>query len=275
MKIATIDNLFERIGFVTKEVKKDKDYGESYQALAQISADRNKLIYSSEDIKMDVAERLKNADRHLPMHPDVAKLVIDILDDCASEGSIRAMNELGDIYSLGRTGKVDDNKAIYYLKMADKSGDVSASVRLGYIYYHNSSGEPDYEKAYNCFVKGALADNIFSLYMLGDFYMKGYYVETDIIKAYEIYEKCLYMLDDEEDILPEGLDVYIRVADCLYHGAGVKRKILNAFEFYTMAEYLVYKTLVTRDIFYKDKLEHILKYEEKIRKELRETVLPI
>lgn len=53
-----------------------------------------------------------------------------------------------------------------------------------------------------------------------------------------------------------------------------QRDVINALRFYSMAEYLFYYRLIDGDFYQKRSLERVIKVEEKIRKEIKEEVIP-
>ncbi|MBQ9910653.1 MAG: sel1 repeat family protein [Lachnospiraceae bacterium] len=271
MRIENAEELKERIAWAISAVSETEDYPESLEALTDLE---DELEYCElQEVKEEAAERLYEADAAKPMHPEAARLLIDIYEDGIESGDAAAMCDLGSLYYTGRAGEQNYEKAAFYYAMADREGDRQATENLGYIYYYGRTGTKDYEKAFHYFLKGALDGHLRSLYKIGDFYKNGYYVEKDPKEAYRIYMHCIEQLSDESIPLV-GADVYMRMGDCLYEGTGVERDLLAAQHFMSSAEGMFYQRLIEGDFHQKHNLEHVLDVLDKIRKEIKEKTLP-
>lgn len=271
MRIESIEALAKRLDEVIDAVSKDQRYVESLETLTDI---RDELdLYDLDENKEHLSMGLHEADGAYPMHPDVARLIIDIYEDGIENESADAMCDLGSLYYTGRAGEQNYEKAAYYYDMADKAGNRQATENLGYIYYYGRTGQRDYEKAFKFFVKGALDGHLRSLYKVGDFYKNGYYVEKDPKEAFRIYNHCGEMLTEESGPLV-GADVYMRLGDCFYEGFGVEKDLLVAQRLMSSAEGMFYQRLMEGDFYQKRNLEHVLDVLAKIRKEIRTEVLP-
>ena len=265
------ETLEQRLTKAVEAVSGDDRYTESLDALIAVKDDMD--IFDLDESKENLSADLYEADGAYPMHPEVAKLLIDIYKDGIEKESAAAMCDLGALYYTGRAGEQDYEKAAYYYDMADRAGDRQAAENLGYIYYYGRTGHKDYEKAFKYFVKGALDGRVCSLYKIGDFYKNGYYVEKDISEAFRIYDRCVDMLTD--DMIPyAGADIYMRMGDCLYEGIGVEKDLLTAQRFMSSAENMFYKRLAEGDFYQKRNLEHDLEVLDKIRKDIKEEILP-
>ncbi len=216
----------------------------------------------------DIIER----DKKYPLEKNIAKLVEEFLLEEIKEENDNAMCDLGALYYTGRlTGEKDYKKAVYYYEMSAKLGNRQAIENLGYCYYYGRLGEPDYKKAYHYFVKGALDSHIISLYKLGDMYKNGLYVEKDEREAYYIFNHCKEMLDEFQE-KEFGADIYIRLADCYFNGAGTDRDLPLALKYYQQAEVLYYPRIVDGDFMYKKQYERAIKMQQIIRDELRKDI---
>ncbi len=271
MRIKDEAALAERLERVIEAVEKDEQYKESLVILKDVMEEID--YYDFDEVRENLTMELHEADGAYPMHPEVAKLLIDIYEDGIEKGNADAMCDLGSLYYTGRAEEQSYEKAAHYYDMADKAGNRQATENLGYIYYYGRIGEKDYEKAFKYFVKGALDAHLRSLYKVGDFYKNGYYVEKDPKEAFHIYEHCAGMLSDESVPLV-GADIYMRLGDCFFDGFGVEKDLFIAQRFMSMAENLFYKRLVEGDFYQKRNLEHVLEVLDKIRKEMKEEVLP-
>ena len=271
MRIENEEVLAERLDSAIAAVSKDERYPESLDILTDGKDGLD--YYDFEEAKENIAMELHEADGAYPMHPEVAKLLIDIYEDGIEADNADAMCDLGSLYYTGRAGEQDYEKAAYYYDMADKAGNRQATENLGYIYYYGRTGQKDYEKAFKYFVKGALDAHLRSLYKVGDFYKNGYYVEKDPKEAFRIYQHCVSMITDESAPLV-GADIYMRMGDCFYEGFGVEKDLLIAQRFMSSAENMFYDRLMGGDFYQKRNLEHVLDVLEKIRKEIKEDVLP-
>ncbi len=271
MRIENEEVFADRMNEAIEAVSKDERYKESLEALLEAKECMEK--YDFDECRKQLIAELHEADGTYPMHPVVARLLIDVYEDGIEGGKADAMCDLGTLYYTGRAGEQDYEKAAYYYDMADKAGDRQATENLGYIYYYGRIGVRDYEKAFKYFVKGALDGHLRSLYKVGDFYKNGYYVEKDPKEAFLIYKHCYENLS--EGALPlVGADIYMRMGDCYYEGFGVERDLITAQRFMSFAENLFYRRLAEGDFFQKHNLEHVMETLEKIRKEIREEVLP-
>lgn len=271
MRIENDEVLVKRIEQVIAAVSEDERYPESLGVLTDIQDEYD--IYDFDENKEHLGIGLHEADGAYPMHPEVAKLLIDIYEDGIENESADAMCDLGSLYYTGRAGEQNYEKAAYYYDMADKAGNRQATENLGYIYYYGRIGQKDYEKAFKYFVKGALDGHLRSLYKVGDFYKNGYYVEKDPKEAFRIYEHCAEMMTEESGPLV-GADVYMRLSDCFYEGFGVEKDLLVAQRLMSSAENMFYVRLAEGDFYQKRNLEHVLDVLKKIRKEIKDEVLP-
>ncbi|MCR5271764.1 MAG: sel1 repeat family protein [Lachnospiraceae bacterium] len=271
MKIENIEELEKRVDLAIKAVAADVHYAESLGVLTDIREEME--LYDFDENKDHLSMGLHEADGAYPMHPEVAKLLIDIYEDGIENESADAMCDLGSLYYTGRAGEQNYEKAAYYYDMADKAGNRQATENMGYIYYYGRIGQRDYEKAFKYFVKGALDGHLRSLYKVGDFYKNGYYVEKDPKEAFRIYEHCTNTMTDEAAPLV-GADVYMRMGDCFYEGFGVEKDLMIAQRFMSSAENMFYTRLAEGDFYQKRNLEHVLDVLAKIRKEIHEELLP-
>lgn len=271
MRIENVEALAERIDEAIDKVSRDERYVGSLEVLVDVKGQLD--ICDFDENKEQLCMGLHDADGACPMHPEVARLLIDIYEDGIENKDPDAMCNLGSLYYTGRAGEQDYEKAAYYYHMADMAGNRQATENLGYIYYYGRTGQKDYEKAFKYFVKGALDGHLRSLYKVGDFYKNGYYVEKDPVEAFRIYERCTNMMTDAA--APQvGADIYMRMGDCFYSGSGVERNLLAAQRFMSAAEGMFYKRLADGDFYQKRNLEHVLDVLEKIRHEVREEILP-
>jgi len=58
MNIESIDDLFNRIGELIEVLKNDEKYSETYDVLVTLYAEKEQIIYGSEDVKMSIADTL-------------------------------------------------------------------------------------------------------------------------------------------------------------------------------------------------------------------------
>ncbi|GEM_PF-5583817 len=58
MNIESIDDLFNRIGESIEVLKNDERYSETYDVLVTLYAEKEQIIYGSEDVKMSIADTL-------------------------------------------------------------------------------------------------------------------------------------------------------------------------------------------------------------------------
>jgi TPR repeat protein len=271
MRIENQDVLSDRLEEVVKALAFDERYKESLNFLTGFLDEFE--LYDFEEAKEHLADGLHDADGAYPMHPEVAKLIIDIYDDGVDAGNADFMCNLGALYYSGRAGEQSYEKAAYYYEKADKAGNRQATENLGYIYYYGRTGVKDYEKAFKCFVKSALCGYICSLYKVGDFYKNGYYVDKDPEEAFTIYSQCYKMMTDD-DLPHVGADVYMRLGDCLYKGFGVKKDLIAALHFMSLAEGFFYQRLMDGDFYQKRNLEHVHDVLARIREEIDTELLP-
>ena len=271
MRIKSKDDLLMRVSNAIAALSKDGRYPESLASLKDAEYEMD--INDFEEAKRLLSDTLHDDDKTLPMHPDVAGLLMDIYLDGVEERDPDYMCKLGSLYYTGRAGEQDYERAAKYYLLAEKGGNEQAAENLGYIYYYGRTGEKDYMKAFNYFVKGAATGNVRSLYKIGDFYRNGFYVEKDPKEAFNIYERCTEMISDE--LVPEvGADVYMRMGDCYLEGIGVEKDLFLALSFMTSAEGLIYKRLSLGDFYQRNNLKHVLEAESRIREEITNELLP-
>ncbi|MCR4781198.1 MAG: sel1 repeat family protein [Lachnospiraceae bacterium] len=237
------------------------DNDEKYKETSQILAYTVGQLESLEELDvMGVVLELIEADKTVEMHPEVADLVVTILNRGIEENMPEAMCDLGSLYYNGRLGKVDYEKAFNLYKKASELGNKQATENLAYCYYYGRSVDVDYEKAYKLFAKGALEGNLRCMYKMADFYRYGYYVEMDCEEAYRIYMRCMEEMT-EDAVIEVGADIFVRIADCCYEGIGTPVDIQSAFIFYSRAEILCYQRLFSGDYFMK---ENLLRVQERM-----------
>ncbi len=272
MNIKSFEDIHARMLKIIDALTGDIQYPESYACLNFWLEEMNEFEEVG-DFAIALASDLHETDATLPMHPLVARLVVNIYEDAIEEGNEDILCNLGSLYYTGRAGEQDYEKAAYFYDLADKVGNRQATENLGYIYYYGRTGHVDFEKSFNYFVKSAMDGNLRSMYKVGDFYRGGFYVGKDPIEAFAIYDHCAELITPEL-LDTVGADIYMRLADCYYEGAGVERDLFSAHRYMCTAENLFYQRLAAGDFYQRHNLEHVLERLTEIRKEIFEEKIP-
>ena len=217
---------------------------------------------------------LMRCDKKFPLEPNVAKLVEKIFLDDIAKNDDYAMCNLGALYYDGRIGEQNFEKAVYYYEMSAKLGNRQAQENLGYCYYYGRVSEPDYKKAYHYFVMGALEGHIVSLYKIGDMYKNGLYVEKNERQAFIIYKHCGDILEGKDKNEKEyySADIYVRLADCYFYGAGTDKNLEKALSCYQKAEQLYYPRICNGDYMYKKQYERAVERQQLVREEMKKNL---
>lgn len=105
--------------------------------------------------------------------------------DC---GNASAMNQLGEIYRVGRNNiEVDYKEALKWFKAAVEANQDDAMLNLGIMYSFGEGVEIDKESGFHWFKKAADNGNIEALEYLGDIYLEGEIVQQDYSEAFNCY----------------------------------------------------------------------------------------
>jgi uncharacterized protein len=117
------------------------------------------------------------------------KKAFDIYQQCAAQGSPKAMNALGILYREGIGTSANKDKAVTWLTKAGKNGYAQGWYNLGMIYKDaTNSIDRDYGKAYYYFNKAAIMDDDQSIYAKGFMLYKGFGCEQNYKKAAELFK---------------------------------------------------------------------------------------
>ena len=120
-----------------------------------------------------------------------------------------------------------------YREMCETGNDGKACFELGYAYFLGKTGKVDYEKAYKYLKKSCKFDYGAGCYLLGFMYKKGYGIEKNEGKALELFKKTFIFsgqacrTNDANNCVTMG-----RLYD---RGWGTKKDYAKAVEFYKKA----------------------------------------
>ena len=213
---------------------------------------------------LEVAQRLDNADSHLPVLEDIFMFVEKVyLDGHEYLKDRRCAFLLGNLYSNERYGHINYPKAAKWFSIGAEAGDGEAEAMLGKCQLLGLGVPKNYEKAFQSLVKWALIsnENAEALYLLGDMYYEGLYVEEDKIQAYELYQEAWNAV--QADYSRTGAQALLRIADYRLNQIGDKENCKFALNNYLRAEAGLYDYLLSHPI---EARAGILKAQEGQRK---------
>lgn len=243
------------------------EYPETYEMLTDVY-DGGKVKCSA----YELATAFTSCDNTVPMKPFVFNFVVKLLDFEIRNGNVSAMNDLGALYYDGRGCGQDFSKAVEYYTMAAENGDSQAQENLGYCYYYGRVGEPDYEKAFRYFSMGAFTGRLTSLYKIGDMYKNGYFVEKNETEAFRIWDRCMALMTEDEDIRICAGPVLLRIGDAFLKGEGTEADAKKALVCYQKAETFLYDMLIDGDGMYRKSYESAVEGQSKARELLKKTL---
>jgi uncharacterized protein len=109
---------------------------------------------------------------------------------CATEGSIRAMNVIGYFYSEGVGVEKNYSKAIEWLSKAANAGYGESYYHLGVLYKEGRGFPQNFSKAYDYFNKAAELNNDLGTYALGYMHFKGLGCEQNYSRACALFSEA-------------------------------------------------------------------------------------
>ena len=121
MRIENVKEFDERLDQAIAAVSEDERYATTLKALRL--AREGTRFFDFEGGKAHFARRLLRADAKYPMHPLVAKIMIDVFEDGIENHKKYGWSGLGFLYYTGRAGEQNSEKAAYYFDMAESFGD--------------------------------------------------------------------------------------------------------------------------------------------------------
>ena len=159
-----------------------------------------------------------------------------------------ALAAIGEVYYRGIGTKRDFKQAFRFYRKAADLGNVSAMRRLANCYEQGRGTKRDMEAALVCYEDASERGDALATLKLGDFYKNGLssLVTKDIYKATDYYFAALRQAKHNMDAWGAP-DIYLRVADCLVNGIGVRKDIETAYDFYNAAANLFLERLDSGD----------------------------
>lgn len=159
-----------------------------------------------------------------------------------------ALAAIGEVYYRGIGIKRDFHQAFRFYRKAADLGNASALRRLANCYETGRGTDRDLEAALVCYEDASERGDALATLKLGDFYRNGFssLVTKDIYKATDYYLAALQQAKKNMDVWGAP-DVYLRVADCLLNGIGIKKDIETAYDFYNAAANLFLERLDSGD----------------------------
>ncbi len=269
MDIYSFDEICDRLVELSLCVPQN-DYPQSYEILDNIDQDYYFAKFGDELYSpLFFADFFLKSDKGKPMHPDIAKFVLDTyvtasgshLKDLASEASCK----MGDIYYTGRLGETDVKKAVEYYMIAVHAGNNAAAQKLGLCYFYGNGVEKDYEKAFNYFALGAFEGDCVSLYKIGDMYRYGYFVEKNESEAFKIYNHCFKLFSQDDTSKPCGADICLRLGDCFAEGIGTQTRFAEALRLYQCGVGLYMTRIMDGDKGCREEYNLCVEKENKVR----------
>jgi hypothetical protein len=115
----------------------------------------------------------------------------------ANQGSVKAQNALGIIYSSGELVPINEAEAAKWFRMAAESGDAGAEVTYASCLIEGSGVTKNPTEAVTWYLKSAMQGNRDALFSLGRCYGKGEGVNQDLVQSYK-YIGMAAKLGDQE-----------------------------------------------------------------------------
>lgn len=205
-------------------------YQETREIVSSVMDSENRCVTIP---PVQVANRLIDADAHLPMPPAVFEFVEKAYLDAYNVIDSRYAHRLGCLYFYERYGHVNYKIAVAWFRLGAKANVGESDVKLGYCYYYGLGVRRDYEKAYHHLVKATLGiDSSEATYLLGDMYYDGKFVQKDEVMAYELYQRAA----NECPKMVAG-DVFVRLGNYRLYKIGTEDAVREALEDFQIAEY--------------------------------------
>lgn len=140
--------------------------------LVSCSASSNDLHLKN--ASFDEVESIRQQAEKIKSKEEKEKIYIKLIQEYTSlseQGNANAQYILGDIYSKGLAGKVDQEKSFFWTKKAADSNHIEAIYNTGMKYYIGQGVEKDLEAAKKYFKKSADQGDVDSLYSIGKIYI--------------------------------------------------------------------------------------------------------
>ena len=115
----------------------------------------------------------------------------------ANQGSVKAQNALGIIYSSGELVPTNEAEAAKWFRMAAESGDANAEVTYASFLIEGSGVTKNPAEAVTWYLKSAMQGNRDAFFSLGRCYGKGEGVNQDLVQSYK-YIGMAAKLGDQE-----------------------------------------------------------------------------
>lgn len=156
-----------------------------------------------------------------------------------------ALAAIAEAYYHGIGVPVNYDEAFRYYKKAAEMGNADALGQVGLCYELGRGTDRNLSSALDSYENASEMGSAFGTMKIGDFYSRGVknLVAKDTQRASEYYVQALIMMERNQESYYRG-DIYLRLADCLEKGNGVKRDIQNAYNLYTMAADAFYDRVV-------------------------------
>jgi len=179
----------------------------------------------------------------------------------------QAFAGLAEAYYRGIGMPRNFNQAFKLYRKAADLGNAAALGRLGICYENGYGTDRDLAAAMTCYEDAADKGDVSAMWHLGDFYWTGvpHLVQKDTGTAANYYFDALITAEQVQDQW-NAPDVFLRVADCLYHGIGTERNIKAAYDLYDSAADGFFDRIESGDMECQDDLERAESCEEACRK---------
>jgi hypothetical protein len=121
------------------------------------------------------------------------KKALALYQECANQGSGKAMNALGIMYKEGLGVLASKKQAIEWFTKSGEMGYASGWYNLGMLYKDGkTTSERDFDKAFVYFSKAAKLNDKQSIYAKGYFYYKGFGTDQDYRAASHLFKIGAY-----------------------------------------------------------------------------------
>jgi TPR repeat protein len=143
-----------------------------------------------------------------------------------SRGDVRAMNNVGLLWSKGYDGKQSHEEALRWWREAAKRGYTVSMNNIGLAYANGHGVEPDMEQALEWWLQSAFLGNAWAMNSVGDCYETGSGVGRNYVMAMTWYQSAA----ENGDVLG-----HFNIAALYQAGKGVDRDYGEALTWYRKA----------------------------------------
>jgi|GEM_PF-2906388 len=116
---------------------------------------------------------------------------------------------------------------------------------LGYVYSYGRTNNKDFKKAFYYFGKAACLGHPNAMYKIGDMYKYGNYVDKNNDKAFYWYKNAYTHAENNDYIIAS---VALRLGESYLYGYGTEISLLKSLKYLQIAERRMYKMVIIKQI---------------------------